>query len=179
MTTLSADYPRFHLAFPVTDLEAARAFYGGTLGCGTGRESDRWIDFDFFGHQLVAHLVAPEDHPSAATNAVDGHAVPASHFGVILDWDKYTKVGNVNWGAFADAIDCGYIPITNNNDVATGLRHALETAAQGQPVFVDIAIDYSRRSNYALGVVKANLAKFSGRDKLRIVSRAIVRKFIG
>ena len=56
MTTLSADYPRFHLAFPVTDLEAARAFYGGTLGCGTGRESDRWIDFDFFGHQLVAHL---------------------------------------------------------------------------------------------------------------------------
>ncbi len=92
---------------------------------------------------------------------------------------KYTKVGNVNWGAFADAIDCGYIPINNNNDVATGLRHALETAAQGQPVFVDIAIDYSRRSNYALGVVKANLAKFSGRDKLRIVSRAIVRKFIG
>ena len=48
MTTLTADYPRFHLAFPVTDLEATRAFYGGTLGCGTGRESDRWIDFDFF-----------------------------------------------------------------------------------------------------------------------------------
>ncbi len=92
MTTLTADYPRFHLAFPVTDLEAARAFYGGTLGCGTGRESDRWIDFDFFGHQLVAHLVAPEDHPSAATNAVDGHAVPASHFGVILDWDKYEQL---------------------------------------------------------------------------------------
>ncbi len=92
MTTLTADYPRFHLAFPVTDLEATRAFYGGTLGCDTGRESDRWIDFDFFGHQLVAHLVAPEDHPSAATNAVDGHAVPASHFGVILDWDKYEQL---------------------------------------------------------------------------------------
>ena len=84
-------YPRFHLAFPVTDLEAARGFYSGILGCSTGRESDRWIDFDFFGHQLVAHLVAPEDHPSAATNAVDGHAVPASHFGVIMEWEQYEQ----------------------------------------------------------------------------------------
>ena len=84
-------YPRFHLAFPVTDLEAARGFYSGILGCLTGRESDRWIDFDFFGHQLVAHLVAPEDHPAAVTNAVDGHAVPASHFGVIMEWDQYEQ----------------------------------------------------------------------------------------
>ena len=84
-------YPRFHLAFPVTDLEAARSFYNGILGCPTGRESDRWIDFDFFGHQLVAHLVAPEDHPSAATNTVDGHAVPASHFGVIMEWAQYEQ----------------------------------------------------------------------------------------
>jgi uncharacterized protein len=83
--------PLFHLAFPVTDLEAARHFYSDILGCATGREADRWIDFDFFGHQLVAHLVAPEDHPSAATNPVDGHAVPASHFGVILDWDQYQQ----------------------------------------------------------------------------------------
>ena len=82
-------YPRFHLALPVIDLEAARDFYSGILGCPTGRESDRWIDFDFFGHQLVAHLVAPEDHPAAATNAVDGHVVPASHFGVIMEWDHY------------------------------------------------------------------------------------------
>lgn len=81
--------PRFHLAIPVIDLEAARQFYAGVLGCPTGRESNRWIDFDFFGHQLVTHLVAPEDHPSAATNAVDGHAVPASHFGIIMDWDHY------------------------------------------------------------------------------------------
>ena len=81
--------PLFHLAFPVTDLEQARSFYGDLLGCSTGRESDRWIDFNFFGHQLVAHLVSPEDHPAAATNVVDGHAVPASHFGVILDWDVY------------------------------------------------------------------------------------------
>ena len=81
--------PRFHLAFPVTDLEAARRFYCEVLGCSTGRESDRWIDFDFFGHQLVAHLVEPADHPSAVTNAVDGHAVPASHFGVILEWSQH------------------------------------------------------------------------------------------
>ena len=66
-------------------------FYTDILGCSTGRESDRWIDFDFFGHQLVAHLVEPQDHPSVTTNAVDGHAVPASHFGVILDWDQYQQ----------------------------------------------------------------------------------------
>jgi len=91
MTTESTNRPRFHLAFPVTDLEAARAFYGDVLGCKTGRESDRWIDFDFFGHQLVAHLVEPQDHPSVVTNAVDGKAVPASHFGVILEWGQYQQ----------------------------------------------------------------------------------------
>ena len=81
--------PRFHLAFPVTDLEAARIFYCSILDCKTGRESDNWIDFDFYGHQIVAHLVAPEDHPMASTNSVDGQAVPASHFGLILDWGQY------------------------------------------------------------------------------------------
>lgn len=91
MTKKHDNYPRFHLAFPVTDLEAARGFYTDILGCKTGRESDRWIDFDFFGHQLVAHLVAADEHPSAATNPVDGHAVPASHFGVILDWGQYQQ----------------------------------------------------------------------------------------
>lgn len=89
--TTTTGFPRFHLAFPVTDLEAARGFYTDILGCKTGRESDRWIDFDFFGHQLVAHLVAADEHPSAATNPVDGHAVPASHFGVILDWGQYQQ----------------------------------------------------------------------------------------
>jgi len=88
---VTKNHPRFHLAFPVTDLEASRVFYTDILGCSTGRESECWIDFDFFGHQLVAHLVEPQDHPSAATNAVDGHAVPASHFGVILDWDQYQQ----------------------------------------------------------------------------------------
>lgn len=81
--------PRFHLAFPVTDLEDARAFYCNILDCKTGRESERWIDFDFYGHQIVTHLVAPEDHPMASTNAVDGEAIPASHFGLILQWDQY------------------------------------------------------------------------------------------
>lgn len=79
--------PPFHLAFPVQDLEAARHFYADVLGCATGRESERWIDFNFFGHQLVAHL-APND-ADAATNPVDGEAVPVRHFGVILEWERW------------------------------------------------------------------------------------------
>lgn len=78
----------FHLAFPVSDLEATRDFFTDVLGCATGRQSDRWIDFDFFGHQVVAHL-ADEEHNPAPTNPVDGKQVPASHFGVILLWDEW------------------------------------------------------------------------------------------
>lgn len=77
----------FHLAFPVDDLDAARAFYVGVMGCREGRSSDEWIDFDFYGHQIVAHL-APDDGDRAA-NPVDGHEVPVPHFGVVLtmeDW---------------------------------------------------------------------------------------------
>lgn len=79
----------FHLAFPVRDLDEARAFYGGVLKCPEGRSAPEWIDFDFYGHQIVAHL-APRcgDH---AANAVDGHHVPVPHFGVVLampDWQK-------------------------------------------------------------------------------------------
>ena len=109
--------PRFHLAIPVADLEAARTFYAGVLGCGVGRESDTWIDFDFFGHQVTAHL-SPAEAPltasgaaathsagskpgsvgggrdarvprEAATNPVDGKQVPVRHFGVILDWQAW------------------------------------------------------------------------------------------
>jgi extradiol dioxygenase family protein len=87
--TLSSRYPRFHLALPGTDLDQTLLFYTDTLGCTTGRNDQRWVDVDFFGHQLVLHLVDPEDHPSAATNPVDGHAVPASHFGPILEWDEF------------------------------------------------------------------------------------------
>jgi len=78
----------FHLAFPVRDIEEARRFYGGLLGCAEGRSSDRWVDFDFFGHQLVAHR-APAPAESPHHNPVDGHEVPVPHFGVVLtmeDW---------------------------------------------------------------------------------------------
>ncbi len=81
----------FHLAFPVDDLSRAREFYGGLLGCPEGRSSDQWIDFDFWGHQLVAHL-APGEVGRAATNAVDGHAVPVRHFGVVLEWDAWHRL---------------------------------------------------------------------------------------
>ncbi|MDX1624968.1 MAG: VOC family protein [Wenzhouxiangellaceae bacterium] len=83
---MSEPFCPFHLALPVTDLAETRAFYVDVLGCPTGRESDRWVDLDFFGHQLVLHLVDPADHPAAATNPVDGHDVPAGHFGPVLDW---------------------------------------------------------------------------------------------
>jgi len=82
--------PRFHLAFPVRDLSEARAFYGDLLGCPQGRSSAEWMDFDFFGHQIVAHLSA-DTHPDKAHNDVDGEQVPVRHFGVILsmaDWRK-------------------------------------------------------------------------------------------
>lgn len=72
----------FHLAFPVHDLAAARRFYGGVLGCAEGRSSEHWIDFDLFGHQIVAHLSA--DARAATSNPVDGHDVPVPHFGVVL-----------------------------------------------------------------------------------------------
>lgn len=81
--------PPFHLAFPVTDLEAARRFYAGVLGCATGRESDEWIDFDLYGHQIVAHQVPAAEHAASAENRVDGHQVPAFHFGIVLDWEQF------------------------------------------------------------------------------------------
>jgi extradiol dioxygenase family protein len=77
----------FHLAFPVRDLAAARAFYGGVLGCREGRSSDRWVDFDFFGHQVVAHLTP--GGLGDATNEVDGDNVPVRHFGVVLGWEEF------------------------------------------------------------------------------------------
>lgn len=77
----------FHLAIPVHDLAAARAFYAGVLGCPEGRSSAHWIDFDLFGHQLVAHLAPGVG--AAASNPVDGHDVPVPHFGVVLAWDAF------------------------------------------------------------------------------------------
>ncbi len=76
--------PRFHLAFGVSDLDAARAFYGEVLGCREGRSADTWVDFDLWGHQVVAHLDPALDAANVTTNDVDGHAVPANHFGLLL-----------------------------------------------------------------------------------------------
>jgi extradiol dioxygenase family protein len=80
--------PPFHLAFPVHDLEAARAFYGGLLGCPEGRSAAEWIDFDFHGHQIVAHL-DPAMEPRPHRNPVDGHDVPVPHFGAVLDMTSW------------------------------------------------------------------------------------------
>ena len=85
--------PRFHLAFPVRDLAEARAFYGDLLGCAEGRSSPDWIDFDFHGHQIVAHL-APDEIGHRQTSAVDGEQVPVRHFGVILSLEAWQDLAN-------------------------------------------------------------------------------------
>jgi uncharacterized protein len=95
MTTLSPALAPFHLAFPVHDLALARQFYGDLLGCPEGRSSDEWIDFNLFGHQIVAHRV-PNSAAQRPTNAVDGHAVPVPHFGVVLPMAQ--------WQALADRL---------------------------------------------------------------------------
>lgn len=82
--------PPFHLAFPVHDLAAARSFYGELLGCTEGRSSAEWIDFDFRGHQIVAHLVpSPEDGSGEACTQVDGERVPVRHFGLVLPMNEW------------------------------------------------------------------------------------------
>jgi len=84
---MTARTARFHLAFPVSDLDRTRDFYQGVLGCSVGRESDRWIDFDLAGHQITAHLT--DGSGDRGTNAVDGDSVPVPHFGLILGWDDW------------------------------------------------------------------------------------------
>jgi extradiol dioxygenase family protein len=107
--TLFGVRPRFHLAFPVHDLDAARAFYEGLLGCRVGRSAARWIDFDLFGHQISAHLVErgaverdADGGQRAATNAVDGDAVPVPHFGLILSMHE--------WEALAERLRAARAP---------------------------------------------------------------------
>ena len=80
--------PPFHLAFPVDDLAAARRFYGGLLRCSEGRSADDWVDFNLYGHQIVAHL-APEAARARASNPVDGKRVPVPHFGLVLAMDEW------------------------------------------------------------------------------------------
>ena len=88
MTTAHTAIQPFHLAFPVRDLAEAREFYGKKLGCPEGRSSPDWIDFNLYGHQIVAHL-SPESCGDAALNAVDGHGVPVRHFGVVLTMEQW------------------------------------------------------------------------------------------
>jgi uncharacterized protein len=90
-------HPRFHLAIPVDDLDAARQFYGGVLKCPQGREADTWVDWDLYGHQLVTHLsVGAGD---SAANPVDGHDVPVPHFGVLLDIETFQELSERVRGA--------------------------------------------------------------------------------
>ena len=116
----------FHLAIPVDDLAAAEAFYGGLMGCAQGRRSDDWLDFNFYGHQLVTHL-APDECAGVQTNQVDGKAVPVKHFGVVLTPD--------DWRALADrlaAAGCEFI-------IEPGIRFAGEPGEQGTFFLLDPA----------------------------------------
>jgi extradiol dioxygenase family protein len=116
--------PPFHLAFPVHDLEAARAFYGGLLGCPEGRSAEAWIDFDFFGHQIVAHL-DPAMRPRVHSNPVDGHDVPVPHFGAVL--------GMAEWQAMADRL----IEAGTRFVIEPGIRFAGEAGEQATMFFLD------------------------------------------
>ena len=116
--------PPFHLAFPVHDLDAARAFYGELLGCPEGRSDARWIDFDFFGHQIVAHL-SPEAKPRAHTNPVDGHDVPVPHFGAVLPLEE--------WRALAERLEAAGTDFV----IAPTVRFAGEPGEQATMFFLD------------------------------------------
>ena len=116
--------PLFHLAFPVTDLAQARAFYGGLLGCPEGRSSGNWVDFDFYGHQIVAHL-APQEAGHRETSAVDGDNVPVRHFGVILSMPA--------WQALADKLKRAGVEFI----IEPHVRFQGETGDQATMFFLD------------------------------------------
>ena len=97
------ELPPFHLAFPVHDLDAARAFYGGLLGCREGRSASDWVDFDFFGHQIVAHLDSSMT-PRRRSNPVDGHDVPVPHFGAVLAMAQWQELAERLREAGADFV---------------------------------------------------------------------------
>ena len=118
--------PPFHLAFPVDDLAAARRFYGGLLGCPQGRSADEWIDFDLYGHQIVAHL-APEAVRSRASNAVDGHDVPVPHFGIVLPMGE--------WKTLAERLRQGGVDFV----IAPTIRFEGEPGEQATMFFLDPA----------------------------------------
>jgi extradiol dioxygenase family protein len=88
-----SQFKPFHLAFPIRDIAETRAFYGNLLGCEIGRSTDKWIDFNFFGHQLSAHF-KPDELANAKTNIVDGKNVPVRHFGAILPWSEWHELAD-------------------------------------------------------------------------------------
>jgi uncharacterized protein len=114
----------FHLAFPVHDLAAARDFYGRLMGCPEGRSSDQWIDFDLFGHQIVAHL-DPAMTPRPITNTVDGYDVPVPHFGVVLTMDQ--------WQALADRLTAAGVAF----GIAPHIRFKGQAGEQATMFFTD------------------------------------------
>lgn len=116
----------FHLAIPVDDLAAAEAFYGDLFDCPRGRRSESWVDFDFFGHQLVTHL-APEECVKPRTNRVDGKDVPVKHFGVVLDRDDWRRLADRLTAAGVDFI------------IAPGIRFEGEPGEQGTFFLLDPA----------------------------------------
>lgn len=117
-------HPRFHLAFPVHDLAAARAFYGDLLGCPEGRSAADWIDFDLFGHQIVAHL-APDEAGHRNTSPVDGEQVPVRHFGVILDM--------ATWEGMAERLRAGGVTFL----IEPQIRFKGEAGEQATLFFLD------------------------------------------
>lgn len=117
-------HPPFHLAFPVHDLAAARRFYGGLLGCPEGRSSDRWVDFDFYGHQIVAHL-DPGARAVSHHNPVDGQDVPVPHFGVVL--------GLAEWQALAARLRAAGVRFV----IEPGIRFAGEIGEQATMFLLD------------------------------------------
>jgi extradiol dioxygenase family protein len=116
--------PPFHLAFPVHDLEAARAFYGGLLGCAEGRSSAEWIDFDFFGHQIVAHLDSAME-ARKHRNRVDGQHVPVPHFGAVLTMEQWRSLA----ARLRDAGICF--------EIEPGIRFEGEAGEQATMFFLD------------------------------------------
>ena len=115
----------FHLAVPVDDLAAARAFYGGLMGCTEGRSSDTWVDFNFFGHQFVVHLGTPVGQSD--TNDVDGEAVPSFHYGVVLEWEA--------WHDLATRLAAAEVEVV----IEPGIRFEGEVGEQATMFFLDPA----------------------------------------
>ena len=115
----------FHLAIPVHDIAQARSFYGDILGCREGRSDARWVDFDFFGHQLVCHLDESMLQSRTSSNPVDGHDVPIPHFGIILDMDQ--------WRETAESLERQQLSFV----IEPYIRFAGQVGEQGTMFFLD------------------------------------------